>query len=161
MNGINHVRSLTTSTFHHPKHLAEARAVSNPSGEFIATMYVFADQLRQEYDQAAAHAGLTGQQAIVLTLLSEPLPMRGLAQRRHCDPSNITGLVDRLESKGLVEREPDPSDRRVKRVALTPDGQAALTRFHDELHRISSMAGLSLRQQRRLIAALPTLNEPG
>lgn len=127
-------------------------------GEFIATMYVFAEQLHQEYEQAAAHAGITAQQAIVLTLLSEPLPMRGLAERRHCDPSNITRVVDRLESRGLVARSPDPADRRIRRVALTDAGRSALTRFQAELQRVSSLADLAPEQRLRLIAALPDLD---
>jgi DNA-binding MarR family transcriptional regulator len=130
--------------------------VNDEAGEFIATMYVFAEQLRQEYDRAAADAGLTAQQAIVLTLLSESLPMSGLADRRHCDPSNITGIVDRLESKGLVERSTDPSDRRIKRVALTNAGRATKALFRDELQRVSCLAGLAPDQRRHLLAMLPT-----
>ncbi len=77
----------------------------------------------EEYEQAAAEHSLTGAQARVLSLLSlEPLPMRKVAQRLKCEPSNITGIVDRLESRGLVERRPDPADRRVKLAAPTEEG---------------------------------------
>jgi DNA-binding MarR family transcriptional regulator len=130
--------------------------MSEGTSEFIATMYVFAEQLRLDYEQAAAHAGLTPQQAIVLTLLSEPLPMRGLAERRHCDPSNITGIVDRLEARGLVKRSTDPSDRRIKRVLLTRTGRTTVRRFHRELQRVSSLAALTAGDRQRLLAALPT-----
>ncbi|MEU1280105.1 MarR family transcriptional regulator [Streptomyces sp. NPDC005805] len=78
-----------------------------------------------EYEQAAAEHSLTGAQARVLGLLSlEPLPMRRIAQRMKCEPSNITGIVDRLEARGLVERRPDPADRRVKVAAATDEGRA-------------------------------------
>ncbi|MDF3148612.1 MarR family transcriptional regulator, partial [Streptomyces sp. T21Q-yed] len=51
----------------------------------------------EEYDEAAAQHALTGAQARLLSLLSlEPLPMRKLAQRLRCEPSNVTGIVDRL-----------------------------------------------------------------
>ena len=40
----------------------------------------------------------------------------------NCDPSNVTGIVDGLEQKGLAERCEDPSDRRLKMVQLTPAG---------------------------------------
>src|SRR4051794_3397537 len=43
-----------------------------------------------------------------------PLPMSRLAATLSCDASNVTGLVDRLESRGLVRRQPSPGDRRVK-----------------------------------------------
>lgn len=78
-----------------------------------------------EYERAAAEHALTGAQARVLGLLSlEPLPMRRIAQRMKCEPSNITGIVDRLEARGLVERRPDPADRRVKVAAATDEGRA-------------------------------------
>ena len=50
--------------------------------------------------------------------------MRTLARAWACDASNVIWMVDRLESRGLVERRMLPSDRRVKTVALTPWGPA-------------------------------------
>lgn len=127
--------------------------------EFLATVYVFAEQLRSEYEHAAAYAGLTTQQAIVLTLLSAPMPMRSIAERRRCDPSNITGIVDRLEEKDLVERSADPSDRRIKRVSLTRAGRDTLARFHSELAHTSSLGELTSEQRQRLLDALPEIKE--
>jgi DNA-binding MarR family transcriptional regulator len=49
--------------------------------------------------------------------------MRRLADQMNCEASNLTGLVDRLESRGLVVRQPFPEDRRVKCVALTESGE--------------------------------------
>ena len=51
-----------------------------------------------------------------------PIPMGQLAGALACDASNITGLVDRLESRGLVERRASTGDRRVKVLRLTPLG---------------------------------------
>ncbi|MDH6604617.1 DNA-binding MarR family transcriptional regulator [Streptomyces sp. SAI-208] len=76
-----------------------------------------------DYEDAAAEHALTDVQARLLGLLSlEPLPMRKLAQKLKCEPSNVTGIVDRLETRGLVERRPDPADRRVKVAAATEAG---------------------------------------
>ena len=50
--------------------------------------------------------------------------MHHLAGALHCDTSNVTGIVDRLEDRGLVERRVDPRDRRVKRLVLTEEGEA-------------------------------------
>ena len=50
-------------------------------------------------------------------------PMRALAQQLFCDPSNVTGIVDRLEARGLIERRSLETDRRVKIIRLTPEGQ--------------------------------------
>ena len=49
--------------------------------------------------------------------------MRTCANDRSCDPSNVTGLVDRAERLGLVARVPDPRDRRVRLLTLTPKGR--------------------------------------
>ncbi|MGW0736905.1 MarR family winged helix-turn-helix transcriptional regulator [Streptomyces sp. NPDC002851] len=76
-----------------------------------------------EYDRAATKHSLTGAQARVLALLAlEPMPMRRIAQKLKCEPSNVTGIVDRLEARGYVARRPDPADRRVKLAAPTEEG---------------------------------------
>ncbi|MET9932312.1 MULTISPECIES: MarR family transcriptional regulator [unclassified Streptomyces] len=88
----------------------------------------------EEYEQAAAQHSLTGAQARVLGLLSlEPLPMRRIAQKLKCEPSNITGIVDRLEARGLVERRPAPDDRRVKLAAPTDEGRTVARRLRESL----------------------------
>src|SRR3982751_1568434 len=49
-----------------------------------------------------------------------PVPMGKLAETLACDASNVTGLVDRLESRGLVRRRPSAAGRRGKGVGFTP-----------------------------------------
>jgi DNA-binding MarR family transcriptional regulator len=89
----------------------------------------------EEYEEAAAEHALTGAQARLLSLLSlEPLPMRRLARKLKCEPSNVTGIVDRLESRGLVERRPDPADRRVKLAAATEEGRRVARGLRESLH---------------------------
>jgi DNA-binding MarR family transcriptional regulator len=72
----------------------------------------------------AAELRLSPVQCHVLHLIEpdRPLPMGELAESLACHASNVTGLVDRLESRGLVLRRPSPADRRVKVLALTPSG---------------------------------------
>ncbi|MFD5100149.1 MarR family winged helix-turn-helix transcriptional regulator [Streptomyces albidochromogenes] len=87
-----------------------------------------------EYDEAAAQHALTGAQARVLGLLSvEATPMRRIARKLKCEPSNITGIVDRLEARGLVERRPDPADRRVKLAAATEEGRRTAAKLRASL----------------------------
>jgi DNA-binding MarR family transcriptional regulator len=75
---------------------------------------------------ALAQLGLGFAQAHALRMLDpdEPIAMSALAERLFCDASNVTGLVDRLEARGLVERRSDANDRRVKALTLTPAGVA-------------------------------------
>jgi DNA-binding MarR family transcriptional regulator len=67
---------------------------------------------------------LTTQQVWLLAQLPKEggAPIGSLADAMQCHSSNVTGMVDRLEARGLVTRQPDSSDRRVKLVALTPTG---------------------------------------
>ncbi|MEZ0065586.1 DNA-binding MarR family transcriptional regulator [Streptacidiphilus sp. MAP12-20] len=102
--------------------------------EVVELMAALVGVFHKEYDVAAAARSLTGAQAKVLALLRRgPLPMRQIAQTLACEPSNITGIVDRLEARGLVERQPDPEDRRVKRVVATEPGRTAAAELRASL----------------------------
>lgn len=92
-----------------------------------------ADQLRHNWAAHAAAAGLPVAQVNALLTLQpgEALPMRALAARLDYDASNLSVLVDRMQRRGLVERRPDPADRRVKVLALTPEGRRQRAAFWD------------------------------
>jgi DNA-binding MarR family transcriptional regulator len=62
---------------------------------------------------------------IVLQALDEPKPMGEVAKVLACDASNLTWITDRLEARGLVERQAAEHDRRVKLLVLTPEGRKA------------------------------------
>ena len=103
--------------------------------EVVDLMASMVSLFHREYEEAAAARSLTGAQAKVLALLRRgPMPMRRIAQTLSCEPSNITGIVDRLEARGLVERQPDPGDRRIKLVATTESGRAASAELRESLH---------------------------
>ncbi|MEU5275176.1 MarR family winged helix-turn-helix transcriptional regulator [Streptomyces asoensis] len=80
----------------------------------------------QESEAAATAHDLTPLQAKALLTTEDPVPMRRIADHLHAEPSNVTAIIDRLEGRGLVERRPDPGDRRVKLVAATTAGRAAI-----------------------------------
>lgn len=90
-----------------------------------------ADRLRQHWVAHAGAVGLSNAQVKVLLLLTpgETVSMRGLATRLDYDASNLSVLVDRLEHRGAVERRADPRDRRIKALALTPEGEALRETF--------------------------------
>ncbi|QES05950.1 MarR family transcriptional regulator [Streptomyces venezuelae] len=109
----------------------------------------------EEYEQAAAQHALTGAQARVLGLLSlDPLPMRHIAQKLKCEPSNITGIVDRLEARGLAERRPDPADRRVKLAAATEEGRETARRLSESLNFAREPLGELTETERTLLRDL-------
>jgi DNA-binding MarR family transcriptional regulator len=74
--------------------------------------------------ETAAALELSPSQMSALRHLEPGVPksMNALAGLLHCDNSNVTGLVDRLESRGLVERHPAEHDRRVKHLVVTEAG---------------------------------------
>ena len=92
-------------------------------------------RLQANFAAIAAEAGLTATQAKLLMQLrpSEALPMRALAERLSYDPSNLTGVADKLEQRGAVERRPDPGDRRVKALVITVEGQRLRDAFWERL----------------------------
>jgi DNA-binding MarR family transcriptional regulator len=103
---------------------------------------------------------LSPTQCHVLHLIEpgRPLPMRRLANTLSCDPSNVTGLVDRLESRGLIRRTPSADDRRVKVLELTPAGARLRAQLLRQMTgRARPMAKLSVDQQRTLVRILEAL----
>jgi DNA-binding MarR family transcriptional regulator len=109
--------------------------------------------LREEFD-------LSPVQCHVLHLIEpdQPLPMSRLAKTLGCDASNVTGLVDRLEARGLVQRRPSADDRRVKVIQLTPTGlrlrAQLLRRMTGGSCRLSRLSPSDQRSLVRLLEAL-------
>jgi DNA-binding MarR family transcriptional regulator len=79
-----------------------------------------------------------------------PLSRRALAERLHCDPSNVTFIVDRLEERRLVTRSRAGSDRRVKALALTPAGVQVRNRLIATIAESSMFGELTSAQQRQM-----------
>ena len=88
-----------------------------------------------------------------------PMSMGDLSQRLMVSNGNVTGLVDRLEKEGHVERIPSAEDRRVQIVSLTDGGSRFFARLAEE-HRVwvkSMMAGLSPAEMKSLYELLAKL----
>lgn len=108
---------------------AKGRRASGQEGEALAqeTWALLFEVIRHEmrhFPAIAAEFELSPVQVHVMRALGEsPLPMSSLAGFLGCDASNVTGLVDRLEGRGLVERQSAQHDRRVKLLVLTQAGE--------------------------------------
>jgi len=110
----------------------------------------------------AAELDLSPAQCHVLHLIEpgKPMAMGRLAETLACDPSNVTGLVDRLESRGLVRRHPSVQDRRVKVLDLTPAGSRLRTLLRDRMTTPPvRLDRLSVREQQMLVRILTRLLE--
>lgn len=103
---------------------------------------------------------LTVPQFMILNYATpDGVPLSEISSRMLCDNSNLTGIVDRLISKGYVERRPDPQDRRVSLICLTTDGAEKLRRIKPRHHaRVSRrMRTLSQGEVAQLRDLLETL----
>ncbi|MFD9460383.1 MarR family winged helix-turn-helix transcriptional regulator [Streptomyces sp. NPDC060027] len=102
-----------------------------------------------DFTAAAASEHLTASQGKTLNVLRRgPASMSALATTLTCDASNMTGIIDRLEKRDLVRREPRPSDRRVKDVVLTAEGERVIDVIRGKMH--TTQAGLNrLDEQER------------
>src|SRR4029077_15617145 len=78
-----------------------------------------------------------------------PVPMSTLAEALLCDASNVTGIVDKMESRGLIERQGADHDRRIKHLAVTERGR----RLRDKLN-------TRLLEGAEAISALPAGVQP-
>src|SRR6185436_970679 len=110
------------------------RASSHACDAWQLLMQLFFAQ-RANLPLVAAELELSPAQCHVLHLIEpgRPLPMGQLAGTLACDASNVTGLVDRLESRGLVRRRPSTEDRRVKVLDLTPTGSRLRAQMLDRM----------------------------
>jgi DNA-binding MarR family transcriptional regulator len=115
---------------------------------------------REHLPPSGGDLDLSPAQCHVLHLIEpgRPLPMRRLAETLSCDASNVTGLVDRLEARGLVVRRLSAQDRRVKELQLTPAGArlrtSLLRRMTAQSHPLARLTG---QQQRTLVGILESL----
>ncbi|MDP2711644.1 MAG: MarR family transcriptional regulator [Solirubrobacteraceae bacterium] len=110
-------------------------------------------QMRPRMLAAAAAAGLTPPQVFALRALDPEIPisMGELATQLHCDSSNVTGLVDGLQSHGLVERRPAERDRRVRMLVVTERGAHVREQLRQVMEEVPpALASLSAADQRAL-----------
>ena len=98
-------------------------------------MFEFIRSNGPRFMEIASEMSLTpGDMKALLSLgESDPQTMGCLAETWNCDASNVTWLVDRLEERGLAERQVGKKDRRVKTVALTRAGVTARAAVQERL----------------------------
>jgi len=117
---------------------AEAEESARPeealAREAWAPLFELIQDRMRHFPLLAAEFELSPVQAHMLrTLGYGPQPMSAVADYLSCDASNVTGLVDRLESRGLVERRNAEHDRRVKMLCLTEAGAEVRRRLMERL----------------------------
>ena len=125
----------------------------SPASEAWALMHELFHASRRRFLVIASEFELSPPQVRALGVLDpdRPVPMSDLAEALHCDNSNVTGIVDRLEDRGLVERRSATHDRRVKMLVVTPRGAEIRDRLAERLEEAPPpLAGLTPDDQRTL-----------
>jgi DNA-binding MarR family transcriptional regulator len=130
--------------------------------EIIGLFAALAERMRTHFAEVTADFGLSSMEGRALFELAKPTPMGELANLMHCDASYITGITDRLEEQGLVERQANAGDRRVKHLILTNRGkqirEAMLLRAEQKL---PATAGLTKEQRIALLDLLRAIRRSG
>ena len=115
---------------------------------------------RADLPSLASEFDLSAAQCHVLHLIEpgKPIPMGRLAEALSCDASNVTGLVARMESRGLIRRHADRMDRRVKVLELTPAGARLRSTVIQRMTRPPArLDRLTVDEQQQLVKILKRL----
>jgi len=131
--------------------------------ELVFTISDVGRLLRTYADQKARHFGQTRAQWAVLLRLErrEGLKQSDLAEDLDIQPITLTRLVDRLCDNGLIERRPDPNDRRAKRLYLTPAARPLLDRISVQVEELAEtvLAGVNADAMTKLMTQLGLARE--
>lgn len=143
--------------------------LSLPAGPIPATLFEspgflvtwLADRLTRLYASGLKHFDIRPAHHAVLIVLADLQPMRQarLEQRLRVDHATFVTAVNDLERRELLQREPDPTDRRTLLIHLTDDGLKLLTRVETALRHMEEreFAALGDREQARLVTSLGTV----
>jgi DNA-binding MarR family transcriptional regulator len=135
--------------------------------EVVGLWVQMQSRLQAHFTALAGEHSLSAIQAKVLLQLDpdQPVTMRALAARLQYDPSNLTGVIDRLEALGAVRRQPDPNDRRVRGLILTAAGARMRDPFWQQLINDAGPLGQldagDLEQLRAILRSAIAEPEPG
>jgi DNA-binding MarR family transcriptional regulator len=127
-------------------HAGDEQALSDQASRVWAAMraLVEAQPTKQRLRDALDLGRGSGRVKSLMWLTEGPLSLSGLAEAIGVDAPYATLIVDSLEERGLVERQPDPADRRRKLVTLTPAGRDAVAQvLRIQLQPPPGFAGLS------------------
>jgi DNA-binding MarR family transcriptional regulator len=145
--------------------IQQTKPFLSPRQEAYLALQRTTDLASRPVEKIFARWGLTPEQYNVLRILrgAEPtgLPTLEIGRRMITRASNVTRIIDRLESKKLVERKRETQDRRVVRIRIAPEGLSLLEEMQDPVSTAAqaSIEGLSESEAERLIELLDKIRE--
>ncbi|HEX8771028.1 MAG TPA: MarR family transcriptional regulator [Acidimicrobiales bacterium] len=129
-------------------------SIATSTDELVGLFFGVMNRMKQHFSERSSEFDLSFAQAMAVRELEEPLSMGELAERLGCDASNVTGIVDRLEERELVERQILAGDRRVKRLVLTDAGRALRAAHQERLAQDVPLAASLSPEDRQVLADL-------
>ncbi len=145
---------------------SNSRRFDSLEQEVFLNLWRTYDRLRAFEDALFSGHDLTPQQYNALRLLRhthpETLPTLELASRLVSRAPDLTRLLDKLEQRGLVERDRHAENRRVVRIGITAAGLALLAELHEPLQECHAqqLGHMSRKQLRELVMLLSAAREP-
>jgi DNA-binding MarR family transcriptional regulator len=114
--------------------------------DLLSNVITLARLIRTEVDKRARAHGMTrAQWGILIRLDMQPgLLQKELAEQLEVEPITVARLIDRLESRGMVERRPDPTDRRCWRLHLTGESRPLLGEIGVQLDDVARLLCIDL-----------------
>jgi DNA-binding MarR family transcriptional regulator len=125
--------------------------------ELVGLLVHVAKRMTAHVDEQVGRYDLTKAQAMLLRSLDQPMPMNQVAMKLECDASNVTGIVDRLEARGLLRREAPLNDRRVKHLVLTEEGRRVRKKLDQIGASTPGLDRMTANDKRKLRELLATL----
>jgi DNA-binding MarR family transcriptional regulator len=129
---------------------------------FITWIMQLRKALRREFEEQAAALDITASQMQVLKRLwiGDGIATSVLTQEAGSDGGTVTGVLDRLECRGLIRRERSTQDRRSVQIWLTPEGRALEKPLKDIVAAINQQALEGLSEEQKLLL-MQTLEKVG
>ena len=125
---------------------------------FATAVHEFARSFRRAYDRRARALGYTQAQWRVLFALSKAQgsSQAALADKLEMQPIAVARILERMEGAGLVERQPDPDDRRAVKLTLTAAAGPIIKVLHAIAEEVLGLArdGVSAEKEAEMAAAL-------
>ncbi len=103
------------------------------TAELVDVLFTVMPMVADHINDRLDGLGMTTTDYWALRSVDGPMPMKDLATCMDIDPSSVTLVADRLEELGLIERQPHPTDRRVKHLVLTAKGKRFKKTIPDKL----------------------------
>jgi DNA-binding MarR family transcriptional regulator len=134
--------------------MAQTKTATGTDQRLLPLLEHLARVGRRAFEVTLEPGGLRPRHLIALKLLSEqgPASQQALADSLSLDPSNVVGLLNELEERGLITRRRDSADRRRHIVELSRRGEAELCDAYDRLRRVDDdlLSPLSARERTML-----------